>query len=285
MGVVDPARPLADPQEMGGQVVESLLGVTGQPGAVVRQTEHRPLVVQDQRLVRGEDVGGTQVLVGHAARVHEPQAAVDLGRQRLVARAGRGAGHELHVPLVDTMQVGRAGRGERPDEVHGGRGVGVGTDQSRRVVLAGGLIRLEGVDHVAAVGQQSGAVAVRRPRLGVLAGDTAHLDHRHRGAVGEDDGHLQQRAEDALDVGLGIGLEGLGAVAALEQERPAVGDLGQPVGEVLDLGGDADRRDALEHLPHGGGVPGVPRRLLQRRAPEGVGQQSVEIRGERGQVG
>ena len=39
--------------------------------------------------------------------------------------------------------------------------------------------RLQRVDHVAAVGRQAERVDVGRPRLGVLPGDPAHLDHRH----------------------------------------------------------------------------------------------------------
>ena len=65
------------------------LGVAGQAGPVVGQAQHGPLVVQDQRLVGGEDVRRAQVLVGDPAGVHEPQAAVDLRGQGLVARPGR----------------------------------------------------------------------------------------------------------------------------------------------------------------------------------------------------
>ena len=41
----------------------------------------------------------------------------------------------------------------------------------------------------------------------------------------------------------------------------------------------------LEDLAHGGGVLRVPRRLLQRRPGERIGQLPVEVRGERRQVG
>ena len=70
-------------------------------------------------------------------------------------------------------------------------------------------------------------LGVGRARLGELAGHAADLDHRHGAAEGQHDRHLQQHAEGVADVvGMELG-EALGAVAALEQESLAVGDIGQ----------------------------------------------------------
>ncbi len=66
--------------------------------------------------------------------------------------------------------------------------------------------------------------------LGELPGDPAHLDHRHAGAVGQDDGHLEDDLELVADaVGGELG-EGLGAVAGLEHEaRPPAAAPTRPV--------------------------------------------------------
>ncbi len=85
VGAVELAGPLPDPQEVRREVVEDLPGTLG----VVGQPQHGALVVEDERFVRGEDGGGVQIRIGDAAGVHEPQAAIDLGRQGLVACAGR----------------------------------------------------------------------------------------------------------------------------------------------------------------------------------------------------
>ena len=99
-----------------------------------------------------------------------------------------------------------------------------------------------------------------------------HLDHRHAGAVGQHDRHLQQRADVAADVRFGVVGERLGAVAALQQERLAAGDLGQLGLQPVDLGRHGDRRHALQHRAHRLGLVGVPARLLRGR----LGQRGVQ---------
>ena len=129
MCVVDTAGPLADPQEVSRQVIEPGLRIPGQSGPVVGQAEHGSLVVEYQRLVGGKDVRGAEVLVRHTTGVHEPESSVDLGRQRLISGSGRRTRDELHVPLVNAVQVSGARGGQRADQVHRGGSVGVGTDQ------------------------------------------------------------------------------------------------------------------------------------------------------------
>ncbi len=114
-----------------------------------------------------------------------------------------------------------------------------------RVVRAGGRGELEPVDRVAAVGGQLDAVpglGQPGPRLGELAGQPADLDDGHARAVGQHDCHLQDRLQLGPDrVGLGAG-ERLGAVSALQHERLAPADRGQPVAEQVALAGEDQRR-------------------------------------------
>ena len=220
----------------------------------------------------GVDLGGLQVAVGDAAGAHEAQAAVDLAGQRLVAGTGRRGPDELAVPVVHQVQRRQARRGQRAHQVHRGAGVGVGPHQPRRVVLARGGVGCEAVDHVAAVGLQAERVDVGRPRLGVLAGDAGHLDHRHAGAVGQHHRHLQQRADVGPDVRFGVVDEGLRAVAALQQERLTARDVGQQPLEPLDLRRHGHRRHALQNGPHRLGLIGRPAGLLRRR----LGQRGVQ---------
>ena len=133
----------------------------------------------------------------------------------------------------------------------------VGLDQPLRVgdPRLGGEV--EAVDRVAAVGRQRHALAgleVGGARLGVLAGEPAELHHRHGGGVGQDDGHLEQHPELVADVVGGGALEGLGAVAALEQERLAVGDVGELGLQLVALAGEDQRRQRAQ--PGDGGVDG-----------------------------
>ena len=130
---------------------------------------------------------------------------------------------------------------------------------------------LEAVDVVAAVGRQldvADLLDVGRARLGELAGHAAELHHRHAGAVGQHDGHLQQHAEGVADVVGGEVGEALGAVAALQQEGLARGHLGQRRLELARLAREHQRRIAAQpRLGAGqrGGV-GIDRHLLRRLA-------------------
>ena len=138
------------------------------------------------------------------ARRHEPHRPVDLAGHPLVPLAGPGGEHELLVPLVHPRQVAHPGAGHRADQVHRRRRVRVGADHPGRVGdpgLRGGGQR---VDDVAAVGRQAERIQRGRAGLGVLAGDPGDLDHRHRRAVGQHDGHLQQGADVAPDVRFGV---------------------------------------------------------------------------------
>ena len=113
------------------------------------------------------------------------------------------------------------------------------------------LVEIEAVDDVAAIGGQRDAVlrlGVRRARLGELAGQPAELDDRAGGAEGQHHRHLQQHLEavaDVVRVELG---EAFGAVAALQQEGLAGGDVGQPVLQAARLAGENQRRIPVQRL-------------------------------------
>ena len=186
---VELAGALPHPHEVAGHVV-------AQPGPGVDAGEGA-LVVEDERLVAGVEIDATERLGVDAGGVHEGQRAVDLAGELLVARALVGLGDEVLVPRVHLAQVGVAALGEGTHEVQGGRRPVVGLDEPGRVVAAQRLVEREPVDHVAAVGRQAHAVAglgAGGAGLGVLPGDPPDLHHRHRGAVGQHDGHLQDRA-------------------------------------------------------------------------------------------
>lgn len=98
VSAIELAGALTDPHIVCGQVVEAGLA------EFLAEPQHRPFVVDHQRLVAGVDVGGVQIAVIDAARRHEAQAAVDLTRQGLVTSPCRGSSHELPVPVVHQMQ-------------------------------------------------------------------------------------------------------------------------------------------------------------------------------------
>ena len=133
------------------------------------------------------------------------------------------------------------------------------------------------VDDVAAVARQLDAVdlfRVRRARLCKLPGDAADLHHRQRAGIGQDDGHLQQHAEEVADVVGAVLGKALGAIAALQQEGFARGDAGQRLFQVAGLAGKHQRRKRGElrldigqclgigiigHLQHRPGAPAIGR--------------------------
>ena len=123
---------------------------------------------------------------------------------------------------VDLRQVGEAALGEGPQQVQ----------RRRRLVVRG-----EEPVGVGGAGRRVGATSLtmwprkrrqgRAPRpsrsasergLGELAGDAADLHHRHAGRVGEHHGHLQDDLQLVADGVGGEVVEGLGAVAGLQQE-------------------------------------------------------------------
>ena len=164
----------------------------------------------------------------------------------LVAATLGAAGDELLVPLVDAAEVGETALGEGAaggsgSTPTGGRrapsGPGRAGEPPRSAAMSLTMWpRKTGsssvVDHLGA----------RRAGLGELAGDAAHLHDGHARGVGQHHGHLQDQLELVAD---GVGREGverLGAVSRLEQERPALGDRREVVGQRPGLAREHQRR-------------------------------------------
>ena len=85
---------------------------------------------------------------------------------------------------------------------------------------------------------------------------------------------------------LGVVHEGLGAVAALEQERLALGDGGQALLQPVDLGRHRDRRDALQDRAHVADVGLVgPLGLLGGGTGQRVVQLAAQLVGQGRQLG
>ena len=132
--------------------------------------------------------------------------------------------------------------------------------ESLRVGLTRLGRELEGVDGVTAIARQRHAVArlhVGGTRLGVLSGDAPDLNDRQRCAVGEYDGHLQERLDLQTHV-VGRRLrERLRAVASHEDEGLAARGRTHPRAQVIDLAREHERRLTAQlsrHLGYGLGI-------------------------------
>jgi hypothetical protein len=147
----------------------------------------------------------------------------------------------------------------------------IGPQQPPRIRPPGLRAELQPVHRVAAVGGQLGALAhlgLAGPGLGELPGHPADLDHRHAGPVRQHQRHLQQRPQLGPDRVRGGALERLGAVAALQDERLAPADRGQPFAQQVALVGQDQRRQPGQlgrHLFQPS--PVRPVRLLGGRPP------------------
>lgn len=106
----------------------------------------------------------------------------------------------------------------------------VGLQQTLRVRHATLRVEVDAIDDIAPVSRQRHAIdgfVTGRAGLGELAGHAPYLDHRTAGREGHDDRHLQQHLEGVANLGGREFGETLGAIAALQQERAALGHLGE----------------------------------------------------------
>ena len=213
------------------------------------------------------------------ARGHERERALDLGGERLVAAALRRARDELLVPDVHLGEVGEAALRERAQQVQRRRGLVVALRASARdrgrAPRRSARRRGSCGRGTTGISPSADLLGRRRARLRELAGDPTDLHHRQRGAVGQDDGHLQEDLQLLADRDRRELVERLGAVARLEQERAARGDLGRArraaarASPAKTSGGNAFRRAGPPRARASSGHSGLVRRL--ERPPGGRG--------------
>ncbi|EJT83086.1 hypothetical protein PPS11_40108 [Pseudomonas putida S11] len=106
-----------------------------------------------------------------------------------------------------------------------------------------------------------------------MPGHAPDLDHRAAGGEGHDNGHLQQHLEGVADFRRRELGKALGAVATLQQEGAAFGDLGKLPAQLARLAREHQRRVAgqgLFDLQQVRGI-GVGRLLLDRQGAPAVG--------------
>ena len=272
MGMVGLAGAVADPEHVaGGGVPVAGRGID--PG-------HGLLVAEQQRLVAGVEIGRAHLgmrLWIDADGPHEVQALGDPLGELGVARGLRRILHEAEHPAMRILEIGIAAGGEGADQVERRRRLAVGHELAARIGRAGLGREGDVADNVAAVARQFDAVdglGRGRARLGELAGDAADLHHRRTAGIGEHHRHLEEETEEIADVVRRMLGEALGAIAALEQEGLALGDLGQG---ALQLAGFARKHqrgkagelllDALKRLKVRKG-----RNLLDRPVSPAVGR-------------
>ena len=260
MGPGELTGALADPHEVAREVVV-LLGARVEPA-------HGVLVLQHQRLVGDVEVDVVELVGVGADRLHERHRPVDLVRHGLVAQPRGRLRDEVGVPGVHLAQVGVAAGDEGADHAQRRRRRAVHLEQPRGVGQPGLRCELEAVDGVTAVRRQRHAgtrLEVGGAGLGVLAREPAELDHRHRGGVRQHHGHLQQHAQLVAGVVGRHAGEGLGAVAALQQERLAACDGGELGPQLVALRGEDERARGAQRGDRGVDGRGVGvRRLLGR---------------------
>ena len=236
--------PLPRPQEVGRRVVR-FAGARIDPG-------HRRLVLEQQRLVRRVQVNIAQCLKIDAGGTHKLDRAVDVLRERLIARIGR-IRHEALIPAMHLTQVRVAALRERTNQVQRRRGVVVQRQKALRIGLARLGGELEGVHRIAAVARQRHTVTrlhVGRARLGVLTRNTADLNDRQRRAVGQHDRHLQQGLNLQAHMIRRRLSEGLSAVPAHQDEGLAAGSRTHPRAQIVNLPGEHERRLAAQLRRH-----------------------------------
>ena len=206
--------------------------------ALVDTGQHGALVFERQRFSARRRVRRLRAPRHRAHGPHGgPHSAVKyIGRQLLRSEC-RSPSTERRRRVLDVDAVQ-----ERPARA---RGVGAkeGNRSTRQWMSPQDAARVrrtvadELVDHVAAVGRVLRTDRAATLGLGVLAGDPAELDDRHRRAVGQHHRHLEQHPHLAGDVGGGAGCEGLGAIASLRRRRLAPRHGAEPISQLVDLAG------------------------------------------------
>ena len=146
---------------------------------------------------------------------------------------------------MDVIEVGITAHGEGAQQVQRRGRLAVGHHLPLGIGNAGFFRKFDAVDDIAAVARQrdiAELLDVGGARLGELAGDTADLDHRLLGAKRQDNGHLQEGAEEVADVVGAVFGKALGTITALQQEAAAFGDIGERLRQTAGFTGENQRR-------------------------------------------
>ena len=143
------------------------------------------------------------------------------------------------------LQVGIAAGGEGAQQIERRRRLTIGLHLSARIGSARLSGELGAVNDVAPIDRKLDRAALfhrRGPRLGELAGDAADLHHRRGRRIGQHHRHLQEQPEEIANIVGAVLGKALRAIAALQQEGFASGDLGQRLFQVAGLAGKDERR-------------------------------------------
>ena len=128
------------------------------------------------------------------------------------------------------LQIGIAAIGKSADQVQRRRRLPIRHDLPLRIgdTRRGG--EFDPVDHIPAIGRQfhiTDFLVRRGARLGKLPRNAAHLHHGRRACKCQHNGHLQKQPEKIADIVSRMLGKALGAIAALQQKRIAIGNLAQ----------------------------------------------------------
>ena len=198
----------------------------------------------------GEEIGRAHLRMNFRidpAGAHEVERFGKMIGELLVALRLRAVVDERQHPLMGVRQVRIAAGGEGAQKVERRRRLPIGFELPARIGDARFRGEVGAVDDVAPIGRQFHAAAFlhwRRTRLGELAGNAADLHHGRSRGIGQHHRHLQEQAEKIADIVGAVLGEALGAIATLEEECLAGGNLRQSAFEVACLTCKNERRKA-----------------------------------------
>lgn len=205
------------------------------------------LVIQEETFVAGEELDALELVGSRVDDLEEPEGLLDAGCDLGILGLEFRIADVAQTPVERAVQICNAGGDGGSDVVECRGRVVIRLDEAIRIQLP--LLNLEPIQDIPPEARNLLAIHnLRRatPRLGVLPGHPADSDHGLVGAPDEDDAHLQQELDLGLDGALLAVVEELGAVAALEQEGVALGDIAQVGLERVDLVGVDDGRQPGE---------------------------------------
>ncbi len=244
VGAVQLPGAVADPQHVRRTVVI----LVGQAVAA----DEGLFVIQQQRFVGREETGLAQLWRRvHATGAHEGEGFIDAVGQLAVLLGQCRVGDEIQVPLMHLVQIGEAALGERAQQVQGRRGLVIGLQQAIWVRHPAFLIETDAIDDIATVGGKGhtrDGFIVGRARLGELPGHAPDFYHRAAGGEGHHDRHLQQHFKGVANFRRRELDEALRAIAALQQERAALGYLGKLPAQLPRFTGKHQRRITGQRL-------------------------------------